>query len=173
MKLFPFLLSLMVVPVMLLADEEEEKTSFFSGWDISGEVQAEFRTFFEQPLDPRAFEHFDVSIAGEVEFYRAWDGPQTSFLFTPFGRFDVEDKDRRHWDIREALFTKVADQWELKFGVGKEFWGVTESQHLVDTINQTDLVENLDGEEKLGQPMLNFSWITDNAGTFGIWKSVV
>jgi len=37
------------------------------------------------------------------------------------------------------------------------FWGVTESQHLVDIVNQTDNVENPDGEEKLGQPMINLS----------------
>jgi len=30
-------------------------------------------------------------------------------------------------------------------------------QHLVDVINQTDLVEDIDGEEKLSQLMLNFS----------------
>ncbi len=39
------------------------------------------------------------------------------------------------------------------------FWGVTESQHLVDVINQTDLVENPDGEDKLGQPMIKFTTI--------------
>jgi hypothetical protein len=37
------------------------------------------------------------------------------------------------------------------------FWGVTESRHLVDVINQTDLVENVDAEDKLGQPMLKFA----------------
>ena len=46
------------------------------------------------------------------------------------------------------------------------FWGVTESQHLVDVVNQTDLVENPDGEEKLGQLMVNLtvarSWGTLN-----------
>ncbi len=37
------------------------------------------------------------------------------------------------------------------------FWGVTESRHLVDVINQTDLVEDIDQEDKLGQPMINFN----------------
>ncbi|HEY5703037.1 MAG TPA: hypothetical protein VIV20_06155, partial [Gammaproteobacteria bacterium] len=39
--------------------------------------------------------------------------------------------------------------------------GVIEFQHLVDIINQTDLVENIDGEDKLGQPMLNLALIND------------
>jgi hypothetical protein len=38
---------------------------------------------------------------------------------------------------------------------------VTESQHLVDIINQTDLVEDVDSEQKLGQPMINMAWIED------------
>ena len=40
--------------------------------------------------------------------------------------------------------------WSLSIGLGKVFWGVTEFNHLVDVINQTDLVEGIDGEAKLG-----------------------
>ena len=39
------------------------------------------------------------------------------------------------------------------------FWGVTESGHLVDIINQTDQREGFDGEDKLGQPMIRLSRI--------------
>jgi hypothetical protein len=41
--------------------------------------------------------------------------------------------------------------------VDRVFWGVTESRHLVDIINQTDLVANINEEVKLGQPMLRLS----------------
>jgi hypothetical protein len=37
------------------------------------------------------------------------------------------------------------------------FWGVTESVHLVDVINQTDYAGDIDGENKLGQPMVSFT----------------
>ena len=43
----------------------------------------------------------------------------------------------------------------------REFWGVTETAHRVDILNQTDQVESFDGEDKLGQPMVNFSWSKD------------
>ena len=46
---------------------------------------------------------------------------------------------------------------EIKFGISKEFWGVTETSHRVDIINQTDFTEGFDGEEKLGQPMIKVS----------------
>lgn len=41
------------------------------------------------------------------------------------------------------------------------FWGVTESVHLVDIVNQTDYVEDPAREEKLGQPMINLSQVRD------------
>ena len=49
----------------------------------------------------------------------------------------------------------------LRAGIGRVFWGVTESYHLVDVINQTDLVENVDREDKLGQPLVNLTFIRD------------
>ena len=55
----------------------------------------------------------------------------------------------------------MAPAYEWTVGVSKVFWGVAESQHLVDIINQTDLVENIDQEDKLGQPMVNLSLIRD------------
>jgi hypothetical protein len=53
------------------------------------------------------------------------------------------------------------DDWELTAGLSKVYWGVAESQHLVDIINQTDFVEAPDGEDKLGQPMIKLSLIRD------------
>ena len=49
---------------------------------------------------------------------------------------------------------------ELSFGIKKVYWGVTESLHLVDVINQTDQVESFDGEQKLGQPMAHLSYLS-------------
>jgi hypothetical protein len=53
------------------------------------------------------------------------------------------------------------DNWELRTGFRKVFWGVTEFQNIVDVINQKDTVEGLDKEHKLGQPMVNLSLVKD------------
>jgi len=45
----------------------------------------------------------------------------------------------------------------LLVGINSVFWRVVESNHLVDILNQTDLIEDIDGEEKLGQPMISLS----------------
>ena len=72
---------------------------------------------------------------------------------------------RTHADLREAyflLFGEIGDgEWELRVGIDQVFWGVTESQHLVDIINQIDLVEHPNGETKLGQPMVNITYSSD------------
>ena len=43
------------------------------------------------------------------------------------------------------------------------FWGVAESVHLVDIVNQADFKEDIDGEQKLGQPMAMFTLEDDQA----------
>lgn len=71
------------------------------------------------------------------------------------------DEERSHGDIREALYLNYWGDYELRAGVGKVFWGVTESAHLVDVINQTDAVESVDGEAKLGQPMVHVTVVKE------------
>ena len=76
-----------------------------------------------------------------------------------FYRLDGGDSHRTHADLREAyllLFGELGeDEWELRLGVDRVFWGVAESRHLVDIVNQTDLVEHPNEEAKLGQPMVH------------------
>lgn len=102
-----------------------------------------------------------ASMVLQPELYAAWEGGDSSLTFTPFVRAGDRDDERNHADIRELMWLNVFDDWELRLGIGRVFWGVTESQHLVDVINQIDLVENPDGEDKLGQPMLNLSHNSD------------
>jgi hypothetical protein len=88
-----------------------------------------------------------------------------SFTLAPFFRFDAGDKRRTHMDLREAyflLFGEVGNQeWELRLGVDRVFWGVTESRHLVNIINQVDLVEHPYKEPTLGQPVVHATFSGD------------
>ena len=138
-----------------------------SAAEWSGNIALEARHFPHDALDSR--QHDDnLSLSVQPEFYHQWDGGNQSFTFVPFARIDQGDDERSHADIRELTWLMAADNWELRVGIRKLFWGVTESQHLVDIINQTDGVENLDGEDKLGQPMINGAWITEH-GTFDLF----
>ena len=126
----------------------------------SGNVAVEYRHFSNDALSVEQHDSY-VSVSAQPEWFHEWDGGKQSFAFVPFIREDQHDNERSHADIRELTWLKVADEWELRVGIRKVFWGVTESQHLVDIINQTDLVENIDGEDKLGQPMVNLALIRD------------
>ncbi len=126
-----------------------------SGNELSGFIEAEVRLFAKDPIFPDQ-KHDNASIVLQPEYYHEWENG-SSFTFTPFVRLDSADDERTHFDIRELNYLCLADSWELRMGIGKVFWGVTEFYHLVDIVNQTDLVESLDGEDKLGQPMAHLS----------------
>jgi len=130
--------------------------------ELSGWIAVEGRGFLNEPLY-RGQDRDNASIAAQPEYYHAWENG-SSFTFVPFGRADTADSRRTHADIRELNYLYRQDNWFVRMGVGKVFWGATEFVHLVDIINQTDLIEHIDGEDKLGQPMLEFS-ISPSWGT--------
>ncbi|MDH5181485.1 MAG: hypothetical protein OEZ39_19020 [Gammaproteobacteria bacterium] len=133
----------------------------------SGYTALEYRNFFEPAADPRQPDNTG-SLILQPEYHYQWDNGRQIFSFIPYYRVDQYDDERSHGDIRELAWVSAAESWELRLGVRKVFWGVTESTHLVDIINQTDLVENPDGEDKLGQPMLNLALI-GNYGTLDLF----
>lgn len=135
--------------------------------DFKAMIEPEVRYFLEKPSDPDQFES-GLSIAGEATFELFWDRGDHNIVITPFVRLDPNDGQRNHWDIREFRYEGVFDAFELRIGLDKVFWGVTEFAHIVDIINQTDNVESIDGEEKLGQPMLNLAFPTD-LGTINLF----
>ncbi len=139
-------------------------------WRVSGFGALESRFFPHDNAPPvrlpageatAAGHHANQSLVVQPEFFTEWNDRRDSFTFVPFLRLDQHDSERTHFDIRELTWLHAARDWELRAGIRKVFWGVTESRHLVDIINQTDLVENIDGEDKLGQPMLNLALIRD------------
>ncbi|MCP4695429.1 MAG: hypothetical protein GY862_01070 [Gammaproteobacteria bacterium] len=127
----------------------------------SGHVAGELRYFPQSPFSADQYEGAGLSLSAQAEYSHEWDNGRQNFVFVPFMRIDSRDSERSHFDIRELTWTKAAQKWELRAGIRKLFWGVTESQHLTDIINQTDLAEHLDSEDKLGQPMINLALIRD------------
>ncbi len=131
--------------------------------DFELELQSEYTYFTENAQFQDQKDHFP-SIAIIPEYSIEWNKGYESINFTGFFRLDRDDN-RTHWDVRELYYQKANNNWEFSAGLKKIFWGVTESNHLVDIINQTDAVESFDGEAKLGQPMLQFT-LTTNYGNF-------
>ena len=139
-----------------------------SALDWSLEAGIEGRRFLESgAYSGQVDDQWSITLQPEV----VWDAESGNgrFTFVPFFRKDFADDERTHGDIREAMFMTWDGPWELRAGIGKVFWGVTESLHLVDVINQTDYVEAIDGDQKLGQPMIQGIWLSD----MGTWEAFV
>jgi len=135
---------------------------------LRGNIDLELRTFTSDALDARQADNHP-SAALELELYHSWNEGDDAITLTPFGRVDQQDSQRTHGDLREANWLHVGDGWQARLGVGKVFWGAVESQHLVDIINQTDTLEGVDGEDKLGQPMLNLVWLLGDGELSLFW----
>jgi len=126
-----------------------------TGWELSGYIAGEGRLFMQDPLYDGQDRH-NASMAVQPQIYHRFSD-SSSLTFTGFARADSADPHRTHLDLRELNYLYRQDEFEMRLGICKVFWGVTEFVHLVDIVNQTDLVEDIDGEEKLGQPMIQFT----------------
>ncbi|CZF83748.1 hypothetical protein [Grimontia marina] len=129
--------------------------------DGRGEVSFQQRQFAETGVLGQSKSQTLITL--EPEWYWETEEGNTSFVFSPSFRWDSLDDGRTHGDIREALLRYYDSNYEIRAGIGIVFWGVTESQHLVDVINQTDAAAAIDGEVKLGQPMISVGWELDES----------
>ncbi len=149
--------NLLTIPLLFLSLAAAAEEPF----EISGRVGAELRLFPHSAVYTGQYGSSNLSLFAEPEIYHEWNDGNNSLTFVPWLRVDQHDSSRSHADIRELIWTHVSDDWEIHAGIGKVFWGVTEFQHLVDVINQSDGVEDIDSEDKLGQPMINLSMVRD------------
>ncbi len=145
---------LMVMTFFLFPAAENGNTA-----ELTGSVSVEGRMFLHSPACQDQKDR-NGSLALVAELYQAFPSG-SSVLFFPFARLDGSDRQRTHFDFRELNYFYPAESWELTTGISRVYWGATEFVHLVDIVNQTDLVESLDGEDKLGQPMLHLAVIRD------------
>lgn len=103
------------------------------------------------------------SIQGELSCSRSHGSQTVSGKI--FGRWAQHGSARSHGDIRELQWLWTREPFQIRAGIDRVFWGVTEFAHIVDVINQADIVEDPFGETKVGQPMLTVT-------TSGAWGSL-
>lgn len=140
---------------ILLANSAHAKNQTYD-WEMTGNTALEYRHFFQDAeLGDQHSGTIAPSLIVEPEFYKTTD--TDTITARMFLQIDSKDDERTHVDIRQLDWVRAKNNWEIRAGFSKVFWGVTESQHLVDIINQTDSVASIDGEEKLGQPMIQLA----------------
>lgn len=132
--------------------------------EVRGQVVVELRAF-RADAGENARDRTNTSMYGQLELLQDFDGGTHRLELIPFAHVDQRDSQRTHADLREASYKLLERDFELTVGISRVFWGVAESKHLVNVINQVDLVENLDRERFLGQPRLRGALLSE-LGTF-------
>jgi hypothetical protein len=128
--------------------------------EYSGNVAIETQHYSESAQFDDQFDD-NVTLSLQPKWDGEWNDGDDLWSLEFFLRADNKDAGREHADVREALWLHVDGDSEWRVGINTMFWGVTESQHLVDVINQIDQVEGIDGEDKLGQPMIHLKRYQD------------
>ena len=134
------LLALLLPALAAKADE--------ASWDVAANVEMQSRFFAQEARWPgQESRAGQISVAATVELrWRNADDDQRASII-PYLRWDASDEERSSLDLREAYWAWEAESFELLVGANTVFWGVTESVHLVDVLNQTDAVADIDGED--------------------------
>ena len=153
-------LAILLAAALPLAGAASAEDGLAERIEIFGRLSPETRIYPETAAHPGQRSHASGFAARVSAYYEHDDG--ASITVTPYFRYDAGDPDRTHFDLREAFLLLYGDigedQWELRAGVDRVFWGVVESRSLVDIVNQTDLVEHPDEKTKMGQPMAHLTW---------------
>ena len=102
--------------------------------DFSGQVGLELRAFPVHAQYSDQFDGIQSSLYLEPE-WRQYINDQLQTVVIPYLRVDARDSQRTHADLREAYALYRHNDWEFLLGMNREFWGVTESRHLINIIN--------------------------------------
>lgn len=138
--------------------------------DWSGYFSVEPRIFLESPqFSGQPDAGLSPSAVFAPELRVDWNDGADRVTFSPYLRMDADDDERTHGDIREAYWQGIRGPWTWQLGIGRVFWGVTESRHLVDVINQTDWVDDIDEEDKLGQPLVSLEHWSAQTGSIAVF----
>ncbi len=133
------------------------------GTDLSGEISLQSRWYADDWVAPA--QHSSNRALSVETTLHGNPADNSSVEFTPFFRYDHTETTTTHADVREAHFLSYGDwsknSWELKLGISRVFWGVTEIHNLVDIVNQVDQIDHPRDRPKLGQPMVQLTIFGD------------
>lgn len=119
---------------------------------VRGSTAADIRGYVQPPRYGGQAAGHGISLKAEPEAYAQSKDEDHTGTLRPFVRVDPIDTGRTHYDVRQADYRYRDNHWSFGIGAGLFDWGVMENHRIVDVLNQKDLVEDLDGSEKLGQP---------------------
>jgi hypothetical protein len=143
------------VPVLLVAVLGGVSAPLSAQW--RGAMALEGRAFPGIPLVEGA-RRYETTMTFSLRRGWNWDRGRQSLTVEPFVRWDPVNAERTRLDFRDLSWQGRWRSWELNAGMREVFWGVAESRHVVDVLNQREFVGGGVGYGKLGQPMVSLAW---------------
>jgi hypothetical protein len=129
--------------------------------DINTDITLQARVFDKQPesVTKAKKDHADTSIALRLEGRKSLN-PALDFKYEAV--YKATPSARQHFNVASLFVSYYAETWDLRFGYDTVFWGVMESNHVVDYVNQSNYLESFHTEDKLGQPMIALRTLSDS-----------
>ncbi|MFT7681744.1 MAG: hypothetical protein ACI935_001212 [Moritella dasanensis] len=93
----------------------------------------------------------DSSLFLKIEAELEADYNQIEFRGKLFSSLDQHDDKRNYLDVRQSALSYRVNEVTLSGGVNTFFWGVSETINILNTLNQIDFRESIDGKAKMGQ----------------------
>lgn len=136
-------------------------------WNFTSGVDLGIRQYNPDAAREQQTDNFelDPSVFFELDYADQYTGVSASIL--PVLTLGADNSAVPQFDMRELYLAKEFEHFQLKVGMNTLFWGVAESRHLVDIVNQQVVVRNLDGEQKLGELIFQYDYFIDN-GTLSL-----
>ncbi|MDP2562437.1 hypothetical protein [Psychrobium sp. 1_MG-2023] len=132
-------------------------TALATQWNpnIDGHLQWQGRHFPQAGLRPEQVDN-SHSLSLNLQGYQDFFDGRSRLAFDVIARQDFNDDARDLFDVQELYWWyQTENDLEITIGNRIVFWGVTETRHLVNIINQSDQQSNIDQEDRLGQPMVS------------------
>lgn len=130
---------------------------------LEGDLTSEYRYFLDKEnanLNASDYRG-NATVDLHLKYGKEYLGGTSNFILDAHATGDEHDNHRNRVDFNELAWRYSLPKFSLLAGMHTEFWGVTESWHLVDVLNQTDLTQNIDQHAKLGQMMIKASSQTE------------
>lgn len=100
-------------------------------------------------------------VSAQIETHQALTD-HLNFDMRLYGSVNTAQASGNYFDPTIAKLSYTQGPFQLDLGWDIVYWGVVESQRIVNVINQADQIRDLEGDVPLGQPMLAVHYLGDS-----------
>ena len=132
-----------------------------------GSIETTLRYYPQDGILPGQTEAgFSPIVSGELNTRTRFENG--TLVFEVSGLYNTETGEG-YADIPRGYYQYFGDGWDVLVGSNIEYWGVSEGNRVVDTVNQRYTIDQTVDYISLGQPMVNFNLSTGMNATLSLY----